>query len=85
MAESQANSETAQKKRGFFGAIIQFIREVFDQLKKVVTPSRKELLNYTLVVLGFVALMMVLVTILDFVFGKLAGFIFAGSPLWPLW
>ncbi|OFL66432.1 preprotein translocase subunit SecE [Brevibacterium sp. HMSC063G07] len=85
MAESQASSERARKKRGFFGAIIQFLREVVDQLKKVVTPSRKELINYTLVVLGFVAVMMVLVTILDFVFGKLAGFIFAGSPLWPLW
>ncbi|WP_151952467.1 preprotein translocase subunit SecE [Brevibacterium sp. Marseille-P9724] len=85
MAESHASSERARKKRGFFGAIIQFLREVVDQLKKVVTPSRKELINYTLVVLGFVAVMMVLVTILDFVFGKLAGFIFAGSPLWPLW
>ncbi|OFS27717.1 preprotein translocase subunit SecE [Brevibacterium sp. HMSC07C04] len=85
MAESQASSGRARKKRGFFGAIIQFLREVVDQLKKVVTPSRKELINYTLVVLGFVAVMMVLVTILDFVFGKLAGFIFAGSPLWPLW
>nr|WP_272902119.1 preprotein translocase subunit SecE [Brevibacterium daeguense] len=68
-----------------FGSILQFFREVVAELKKVVTPTRRELVNYTLVVLGFVIVMMLLVTGLDFIFGKLAGFVFAGSPLWPLW
>ena len=73
-----------QKKRGLFGGLLQFFREVVAELKKVVTPTRKELINYTLVVLAFVVVMMLLVTALDFIFGKLAGTVFAGSPLWPL-
>nr|WP_282599273.1 preprotein translocase subunit SecE [Brevibacterium sp. R8603A2] len=68
-----------------FGGLLQFFREVVAELKKVVTPTRKELINYTLVVLAFVVVMMLLVTALDFIFGKLAGTVFAGSPLWPLW
>ena len=30
-------------------------------------------------------IMMVIVTVLDLVFGKLVGFVFGGTPLWPLW
>ncbi|WP_101652207.1 preprotein translocase subunit SecE [Brevibacterium ihuae] len=77
--------ETEQKKRGLLGGILQFFREVVAELKKVVTPTRKELINYTLVVLAFVIVMMLLVTVLDFIFGRLAGFVFGGTPLWPLW
>ena len=73
------------EKRGFFGTIMQFFREVISELKKVVTPTRKELINYTLVVLGFVIFLMLLVTVLDLLFGKLSGFVFGGSPIWPLW
>ncbi|MCQ9368268.1 preprotein translocase subunit SecE [Brevibacterium sp. 50QC2O2] len=72
------------KRRGFFGRIIQFFKEVFAELKKVITPTRKQLLNYFLVVLAFVVFMMLLVTVLDFVFGKLAGTVFGGEPIWPL-
>jgi preprotein translocase subunit SecE len=84
-AKSRRSVAEEQKKRGLFGSILQFFREVVAELKKVVTPTRKELVNYTLVVLGFVVVMMLLVTGLDFIFGKLAGFVFAGSSLWPLW
>nr|WP_226824030.1 MULTISPECIES: preprotein translocase subunit SecE [Brevibacterium] len=64
---------------------MQFFREVIAELKKVVTPTRKQLVNYTLVVLGFILFMMLLVVVLDLVFGKLVGFVFGGTPLWPLW
>ena len=68
-------------KRGFFARIVLFIRQVIAELKKVVTPTRKELLNYTLVVIGFVAVMMLIVTVLDLVFGQGAFFIFGdGVP-----
>ena len=80
-------SENASRRKqlGFFGRIIQLLREVVAELKKVVTPTRKQLVNYTLVVLGFILVMMVIVTVLDLVFGKLVGFVFGGTPLWPLW
>ena len=59
--------------------------KLWQSSKKVVTPTRKQLLNYTLVVLGFILFMMLLVTGLDLVFGKLVGWVFGGAPLWPLW
>nr|WP_244652638.1 preprotein translocase subunit SecE [Glutamicibacter sp. FBE19] len=47
-----------------------FFRQVIAELKKVVTPTRSELLNYFLVVVGFVVVVMLIVTALDFVFGQ---------------
>lgn len=58
------------EKKNFFGRIMVFIRQVIAELKKVVTPTRSELLNYTLVVVVFVLLMMAFVLVLDFIIGK---------------
>lgn len=82
---SDKSDKSEPKRRGFFARILLFFREVVSELKKVVRPTRKELINYTLVVLAFVIIMMLIVTVLDFVFGKLAAFVFAGTPIWPLW
>ena len=49
---------------------------MISELKKVVTPTRSELVNYTLVVIGFVVLMMLIISALDFVFGNGAVWIF---------
>ncbi len=67
-------------KKSWFGRIVLFIQQVIAELKKVVAPTRKELINYTLVVLGFVLVMMALVWVLDQVFGWVTIFIF-GTPL----
>ena len=67
-------------KRSWFGRIVLFIQQVIAELKKVVTPTRKELINYTLVVLAFVVVMMALVWVLDQAFGFITVFIF-GTPL----
>ena len=67
-------------KRGLFGRIILFIQQVIAELKKVVTPTRKELLNYTLVVLAFVVIMMLLVWLLDQAFLWFTLFAF-GTPV----
>ncbi|HJG81324.1 MAG TPA: preprotein translocase subunit SecE [Brevibacterium senegalense] len=77
MAETSAAE--GKKRLGLFGRILRFFREIIAELKKVVTPTRKELINYTLVVLGFVVIMMLLITGLDFVFGQLTGWVFAGT------
>ena len=53
-----------------------FFRQVIDELKKVVTPTRKELINYSVVVTIFVIIMMLLVSLLDFLFGLGASFVF---------
>jgi len=65
---ARAQKEKA-KSRNPFSRIALFIRQVFGELRKVVTPTRKELWTYILVVLIFVAIMMGLVALLDWLFG----------------
>jgi preprotein translocase subunit SecE len=66
-------------RRNPFARIALFIRQVIGELKKVVTPTRKELFSYTGVVLVFVVIMMALVSLLDWVFGLGVVWVF-GHP-----
>nr|WP_306231558.1 preprotein translocase subunit SecE [Agrococcus sp. REN33] len=61
-----------------------FLKEVLVELRKVVTPTRKELIRYTLVVLVFVVFMMLLVSGLDLLFGSVVGWVFGDLPLFGL-
>ncbi|WP_165067854.1 preprotein translocase subunit SecE [Marisediminicola senii] len=67
-------------RRGPFGRIGLFLKQVVNELKKVVTPTRKELFSYTGVVLAFVVIMMALVSGFDFVFGLAVGYVFGDGP-----
>ena len=60
----------------FFASIGLFIRQILDELRRVVRPTRSELWNYTLVVIVFVTFMMAMVSGLDFGFSKLVGLVF---------
>lgn len=66
-------------RRGIFAGIALFLRQVISELKKVVTPTRKEWFSYTLWVLGFVAVVMVIVSALDFLFGQASIFVFTNQ------
>ncbi|MCU1635274.1 MAG: preprotein translocase subunit SecE [Cryobacterium sp.] len=78
--EIVANAKKAREtKRGPFARLSLFIKQVIGELKKVVTPTRKELLSYTGVVLVFVAIMMALVSALDWVFALAVTYVF-GTP-----
>ncbi len=66
-------------RRNPFARIALFIRQVIGELKKVVTPTRKELVSYTGVVLVFVVIMMALVSLLDWIFGLGLVWVF-GNP-----
>ena len=68
-----------QARRSPFARIALFIRQVLGELKKVVTPTRRELFGFTAVVLVFVIIMMAVVGALDFVFSWLVVFVF-GDP-----
>lgn len=63
-------------RRGGWARFVLFLRQVIDELGKVVTPTRKELVNYTLVVLVFVIIMMAFVSVLDLLFGWGVSWIF---------
>jgi preprotein translocase subunit SecE len=65
-------------KRGLFGRIALFVRQVVAELKKVNTPTRSELFTYTAVVIVFVAVVMAFVSLLDFGIGKLVLWVFGG-------
>ncbi len=56
-----------------------FLRQVIAELRKVVRPTRSELITYTTVVLVFVLVVMLYVSGLDFLFGKLVLWAFGGS------
>jgi preprotein translocase subunit SecE len=66
-------------RRNPFARIALFIRQVIAELKKVVTPTRRELFNFTAVVLVFVIIMMAIVWGLDQVFSATVLFVF-GTP-----
>ncbi|MGX6395878.1 preprotein translocase subunit SecE [Rothia kristinae] len=67
------------RARGFFGRIFLFLRQVLAELKKVVTPTGRELANYVIIVLIFVAFMLLLISGLDFLFGKGAFWLFGNG------
>jgi preprotein translocase subunit SecE len=75
---ANAKKESAAR-RNPFARIALFIRQVFGELKKVVTPTRKELISFTSVVLVFVVIMMAIVSGLDYGFGWLVNLVF-GDP-----
>jgi len=65
-------------RRGLFARIALFIRQVVAELKKVVRPTRSELVTYTGVVLVFVVIVMAFVTVVDLGVGEATFFIFGG-------
>ena len=78
-ADSRSKTRTDAEKVGLFGRIARFVREVVAELRKVIWPTRKELLTYTAVVIAFVAVMLTIVAVLDFAFAKGVLWVF-GNP-----
>jgi preprotein translocase subunit SecE len=64
---------------GIFGRFGRFIREVVAELRKVIWPTRKDLLVYTTVVIVFVAIMLTVVGSLDWAFARAVLWVFSGE------
>ena len=58
------------------GAISLFVSQIIDELRKVVRPTRHELLTYTAVVIVFVVVVMMYVFGLDSLFSRLVAWVF---------
>jgi preprotein translocase subunit SecE len=56
-----------------------FYRQVVAELRKVIWPTRRELITYTTVVLAFVTSLTIIVAILDNLFGRAVLLIFGGN------
>ncbi len=69
MAEKKEKVKKPKKERKK-GRIKQFFKEVIGELKKLSWPSKKDLVSYTLAVIGFIALMAVVIYVLDLAFSE---------------
>ena len=65
MAGTNSRAQAHQNGNG------KFVREVRSELKKVVWPTKKELVNYTIAVFIAVILISVIIGIVDTVFAEL--------------
>ena len=64
-----------EKKPGFFARISRSIRDMRGEMKKVVWPSRKQILNNTLVVLAAVAISAIFIGGLASLLGLVVRFV----------
>ncbi len=60
-----------KKKKGLFG----FFSEIKSELKKVTWPTKSQLVNKTLVIFIFVAVVTILLALMDVAFAKVFEFI----------
>ena len=79
-AERTRATATAKDRGGRGGSpparLVRFLREVIAELRKVIWPTRKELVTYTGVVLVFVAFMVTFVWLLDLGFQRAVFYVF---------
>ena len=71
--------KTDEDRPGAFGRLGRFVREVVAELRKVIWPTRKELLTYAAVVIVFVSIMLTIVGLLDLGFAKAILFVLGGN------
>ena len=67
-----------EKKPGFFARISRSLREIRGEMKKVVWPSKKQVINNTLVVMAAVAISAVFIGGLDSLLGLVVRFALRG-------
>ena len=77
-ARSSSQPAKGEAKAGLVARLRLFVKQILDELRKVVRPTKSELINYTLVVIVFVTVMMALTAGLDFGFTKLVDWVFGG-------
>ncbi|WP_168929301.1 preprotein translocase subunit SecE [Nocardioides sp. GY 10113] len=73
--DGRSGSNHPEKRTG----PVTFYRQVVAELRKVVYPTRDQLVTYFLVVVTFVLVMIALVSLLDLGLGKLAFAVFTGA------
>ncbi len=74
--EQKAQEKADGTYKGPLKRMLLFFRQVVAELRKVIWPTRKELLSYTWIVLIFVLIMSAYIGVLDFIFTKGVLFVF---------
>ncbi len=73
---SEGRGRKDQGQGNVFSRLALFIRQVVAELRKVIWPTRKELIAYTTVVVFFVLIMAGIIAGFDYVFTRGVLFIF---------
>ena len=77
MTETRSTSSSSERRPGGGRTTpALFFRQVIAELRKVIWPTRDQLVTYFMVVLVFVIFMIAIVSVLDFAFNKAAFRIF---------
>ena len=64
-----------ERCKNFFLGIGKSFKNMYHELKKVTWPTRKELINYSVVVFVFMIVMGVIIGVIDFAAGELVNLI----------
>lgn len=67
---TQTKRDRSEPRQPLPKRIVRYLREVVAELRKVIWPTRKQMVTYTIVVIVFVIFMVSLVALLDWGFGK---------------
>ncbi len=73
---SDGHGPKDQSRGNVFSRLALFIRQVVAELRKVIWPTRKELIAYTTVVVFFVLVMAGIIAAFDYVFTRGVLFVF---------
>lgn len=76
---SRGSTREQHHRRGRLGRLALFFRQVVAELRKVVRPTRSELITYTSVCMVFVVAVMAFVAGLDVGLGAIVVRVFGGS------
>jgi preprotein translocase subunit SecE len=74
--EQSGSGDGRQARRGLLSRLALFVRQVVVELRKVIWPTRKELIAYTVVVIVFVSIIAAIVAGFDYVFTQGVLFVF---------
>ena len=72
-------AERSEPRLGLWGRLRRFILEVVAEMRKVIWPTRKELITYTTVVVVFVTVMLTIVALFDWGFAHVVLWVFGGA------
>ena len=76
MTDKLANATLDGARQNPFVRARNFIREVISELKKVIWPTQRQLINYTIIVLVFVVIIALIIAAFDFGFTQITIRIF---------
>jgi preprotein translocase subunit SecE len=75
-AKKTAKKSADRPSRNPFAFVWTFLQQVVAELRKVIWPNRKQMINYTAVVLVFLAFMVALIGLVDLGLAKLVMLVF---------